>query len=190
MAKLIRLTAKSGKVSSILASRPLKFEKSFVGAKIEIVDAKTGVPLEHLQARVDGEDVILNFADNGSMLEARLEGAAHAMSSFFGISEMSSAEGNSSAVISASSEGSSSESVHDGGLSTGQIALGILGLGALGGIAAAVGGGGGPKDKSAPSAPTGLDLAAADDNGSSNSDNITTSTVPRQHLWHRFEVVI
>jgi hypothetical protein len=70
----------------------------------------------------------------------------------------------------------SSASEHDGDLSTVQIALGILGLGGLGGIVAAVGGGGGPKDIAAPSAPAGLDIAAADDTGSSSSDNITTAT--------------
>jgi hypothetical protein len=72
----------------------------------------------------------------------------------------------------------SSASEHDGDCSTVQTALAILGLGALGGIVAAVGGGGEPKDKAAPSAPAGLDIAAADDTGSSNSngDNITTAT--------------
>ncbi|WP_336951649.1 Ig-like domain-containing protein [Sphingobium aromaticivastans] len=58
------------------------------------------------------------------------------------------------------------------------LAFGILGgLAAVGGIAAAAGGGGGKaKDTSAPVAPTGLALAAADDTGSSSSDRITKQT--------------
>ncbi|WP_327754525.1 Ig-like domain-containing protein (plasmid) [Sphingobium sp. SJ10-10] len=56
--------------------------------------------------------------------------------------------------------------------------FGVLGgLAAVGGIAAAAGGGGGKaKDTTAPVAPTGLALAAADDSGSSSSDRITKQT--------------
>ena len=59
----------------------------------------------------------------------------------------------------------SSASEHIGGLPIVHIALGILRLGVLVGIVAAVGGG--HKDRAAPSAPTGFDLTGADDTGSS-----------------------
>jgi hypothetical protein len=52
---------------------------------------------------------------------------------------------------------------------------GLVGAGAIG-AGIALSGGGGPKDEIAPAAPRSLDLAAADDNGVSNSDNITTQT--------------
>jgi len=45
-----------------------------------------------------------------------------------------------------------------------------------GGVALAGGGGGGTKDTIAPVAPSGLDLAAEDDSGTSDTDNITNKT--------------
>ncbi|WP_221774187.1 beta strand repeat-containing protein [Novosphingobium flavum] len=55
--------------------------------------------------------------------------------------------------------------------------LGALGAGGLAvGLSGGKGGSGTPADTTAPSAPTGLALAAADDTGSSNSDRITNQT--------------
>ncbi len=193
MAKIIRLTAKNGMVREVPMGARIRLEAQFVGAKIEVVDVATGIAVSGARTRVEGKDVVLSFVEDGQEHETRLEGAAEGSSTEASATPSQdiqpSEDGGRPASEQASAPATAAPAEQNenqsGGLPGGTIALGVLGLGALGGLAAAAGGGSGGSgngggsggnDTTPPAAPTGLDLAAADDTGASNSDNVTRHT--------------
>ncbi len=139
------------------------------GGHIEIVDQATGLHVEGVRTIDASGNSVLSFEGPKGPVTLELSGAMGSYSPLF--SDLSFAEDTS--VVSGLGASAGGQG-GGGGPSMTPILLGILGLGALGGIAAAAGGA--PKDKTAPGAPSGLDLASADDTGSSNSDNVTSHT--------------
>ncbi|GEM_PF-3287502 len=159
------------------------------GANLEIVDSATGQHVRAQTAEASGQDVLLKFArpEGDILLElsgavsgfaAALSDAVAADAAAEAVDEGAQDTSDDSAAEDGGAVSDSSESGRGGGASP--VLLGILGLGALGGIAAAVSGGGSkdagdsdPGDVVAPPAPTSLILAADDDTGILDDDRIT-----------------
>jgi hypothetical protein len=174
MSKVIRLTSKTGLVKEVSFGAKVKLEGQFHGAKIELIDTKTGLKVAKAKVRIDGDDVVVSFVDNGQEQETRLEGSADgaviADNSAKGASGDTAPPSENQKGNTPASEANSFFDSFPGG----KIGLGVLGAGALGGLAVAFGGKG--KDTTPPAAPTGLDLAVADDSGSNNADDVTNQT--------------
>ena len=174
MSKVIRLTSKTGLVKEVSFGAKVKLEGQFHGAKIELIDTKTGLKVAKAKVRIDGDDVVVSFVDNGQEQETRLEGSADGA-----VIADNSAKGASGDTAppsenqNSNTPASEAKSFFDS-FPGGKIGLGVLGAGALGGLAVAFGGKG--KDTTPPAAPTGLDLAVADDSGSNNADDVTNQT--------------
>lgn len=151
------------------------------GAVLEIVDGETGAHVRAQSARPSDQGLLLKFATPEGDVALELTGA------IAGLAEaLSDVSADAAATAGADAEEAGAEAQSNDTAATGPaesgdadrggfspVLLGILGLGALGGIAAAVSGGGEDKDVTAPVAPTALDLADADDSGVSASDGIT-----------------
>jgi prefoldin subunit 5 len=153
------------------------------GARIEIIDTETGAPVHARSAQTTGEGLLLKFVTAEGEVALELSGdisafAAMPLDGQAATDAAAPADGEAAAPqAGATTEAASTDDGEDRGMSP--VLLGILGLGVLGGIAAAASGGGdkeAPKDTVAPNAPAGLDLASADDTGASTSDNITRNT--------------
>jgi hypothetical protein len=169
MAKIIRLTAKNGAVKEIPFVGKFKLDPQFLGAKVEVIDSVTGTWVSAVKVRVRGKNVDLSYSQDAQPQGAKPEGAAESQSS----SDLGSKDGSKSSDL------DTDDTEDDGAavLPSGSIPGTIIALGAvwLGGLVAFVASNGG-SDKTPPPAPTALDLAAADDTGSSNSDNVTSQT--------------
>jgi hypothetical protein len=76
MSKVIRLTSKNGLVKEVSFGAKIKLEGQFQGAKIEVIDTKTGLKVAKAKVRIDGDDVVVSFVENDQELETRLEGTA------------------------------------------------------------------------------------------------------------------
>jgi hypothetical protein len=176
MAKIIRLTTKNGAIKEIPFVGKFKLDPQFVGAKVEVIDSVTGAWVSAIKVRIRGKNVDLSYSQDAQPEEAKPEDATESR----GSSVVGSKDGSKSSDLDtgdtgdggASAQQQPSAALPSGGISGTTIALGVLGLGALGGIVAAAGG----SDKTPPPAPTALDLASADDTGASNSDNLTSQT--------------
>uniref|UniRef100_UPI003137C4FE Ig-like domain-containing protein n=1 Tax=Sandarakinorhabdus limnophila TaxID=210512 RepID=UPI003137C4FE len=175
MAKIIKLTAKNGMIKMVPFGAKIKVDPQFIGGKIEVVDVGTGAHISAVKYHAEGDDIVLSLNEDGQLREARLDGATEAAGNataddaapLANTGNVPQAQTN----VAENSQSKASEN-QSGGISMGTLALGALGLGALGGLAVVAGGG----DKKPPAAPTGLDLASADDTGASNSDNVTSQT--------------
>ncbi|WP_246337114.1 Ig-like domain-containing protein, partial [Sphingorhabdus rigui] len=175
MSKVIRLTSKNGLVKEVPFGAKAKLEGQFHGAKIEVIDTKTGLKVAKAKVRIDGDDVVVSFIDNGQEREARLEGAADGA-----VIDDNSVNAQSDTVAARSKNQdrdtqSADESDFRNSVHIGAIPLGMAAVGALGMFAIASGGKAKP-DTTPPTAPSGLDLAAADDSGSNNADDVTNQT--------------
>jgi len=153
------------------------------GARLEIVDSETGMHVRPDAANASEQGLLLTFAtvdgDVALELSGAVAGFAEALAEAAFADAAASADATAADQVSEEPEAdTASESGDDGaenraGFSP--VLLGILGLGALGGIATAVGSSGGSseKDTTPPAAPASLALAEADDTGASASDGIT-----------------
>ncbi|MCF8472958.1 MAG: hypothetical protein K9G27_09225, partial [Sphingomonadaceae bacterium] len=153
----------------------VKVDPQFVGAKIEVIDVGTGAHISAVKYHAEGDDIVLSLNEDGQLREARLEGASEAAGNAAtdDAAPLANTGGVPQAQTNAAQNSQSKASENQsGGISMGTLALGALGLGAIGGLVVVAGGGG----KKSPAAPTVLDLAAADDTGASNSDNVTSQT--------------
>jgi hypothetical protein len=178
MSKVIRLTSKNGMVKEVSFGAQIKLDGQFQGAKIEVFDIKTGLKVAKAKVRIDGDDVLVSFVDNGQEGEARLEGTASGAVSADNADNSAKASSENAAPSSKSQDRDIQTSDASGSRDSfpvGTIALGVAALGALGALASA-GGGKAKPDTTPPAAPTGLDLAAADDSGSDSADNVTNQT--------------
>ncbi len=66
MSKVIRLTSKTGLVKEVSFGAKVKLEGQFHGAKIELIDAKTGLKVAKAKVRIDGDDVVVSFVEVAS----------------------------------------------------------------------------------------------------------------------------
>ena len=55
MSKVIRLTSKYGLVKEVSFGTKVKLEGQFLGAKIEVIDSKTGFKVAKAKVRIDGD---------------------------------------------------------------------------------------------------------------------------------------
>lgn len=181
MAIIVRIVSADGKkaISQVLPGLPAKL-KVPAGAKVEVTDKETGQTMS-LAQYINSQDA------RGEKGEGSHHGAAVTVEP---AADWNDAQAwlDSLGQLSPSSEVGSTqqwfatEAKESGGKVFGfdQMALGLGGLAGAGAVAAAVGGGGGggggSKDTIAPAPPQLLDLAAADDTGTSSTDNITSKT--------------
>ena len=140
-------------------------------AKLLVVDDATGKPVKPVAARADNGDLVLDFG-NGFVLV--LEGGMVAAPGADAQAAAAALVSTDASVAGAGQVADSAPVTSQGGGISPLVAVG-LGVGALGGAGLALAGGG-KKDRTPPAAPTGLDLAAADDTGASDSDNLTRTT--------------
>lgn len=166
MALVAKISAKSGKtLRSVRLRKGVNVLSAEADAIITVVDDATGLAVDH--ARVVNKDgqVSVSVPDSYfAAMDAGAEGAGAAP------------------AATETTPAATGESGGEGGGGNGLL-YGLLGAGALGGLALAASGGGGksggstpPADTTAPAAPTGLALAAADDTGASSSDRVTSQT--------------
>ncbi|MBB3927098.1 hypothetical protein GGR43_002821 [Sphingobium jiangsuense] len=172
MALVARIASKSGKPVRVVALR--KGINKLVAdsdAVIDVVDEATGKTVDQAQFVRNGTDVSVSVPDALFAATADMAGQEAGAGA-------ATAAGDDAAAASAGAGAGAGAGEGAGGGSG--LAYGLLGAAALGGlVAAAAGGGGGsktPPDTTAPTAPTGLALAAADDSGASNSDRVTSQT--------------
>ncbi|MFN5127663.1 MAG: Ig-like domain-containing protein, partial [Sphingomonadaceae bacterium] len=185
MAKIIRLTAKNGAIKEIPFVGKFKLDPQFVGAKIEVIDSVTGAWVSAVKVHIRGKNVDLSYSQDAQPDEAKPEDATESQGcSDKDGSKSSDLDTGDTGDVGASAQQQPCAALPSRDNSETTIALGVLLLGGLGGIVAACGG----SDKTPtptpspspspppPPAPTALDLAAADDTGASNSDNVTSQT--------------
>lgn len=163
-----KISTRSGKLLRTVAlARGATVLVADKDAVVSIIDEATGKPVDGAHYVRHGGEVTVNVPDSAFAGNSAAMGEAAA-----GMAQDAAAPAESAP---ATAEGAGSGNGGGGGL-----VYGVLGgLAVAGGIAAAAGGGGGksaPKDTTAPSAPSALALAAADDSGASNSDRITNVT--------------
>ena len=191
MAKIIRLTAKNGAIKEIPFVDKFKLDPQFVGAKVEVIDSITGAWVSAVKVRIRGKNVDLSNSQDAQPDEAKPEDATESQGcSDKDGSKSSDLDTGDTGDVGASAQQQPCAALPSGDNSETTIALGVLLLGGLGGIVAAGGGSDKtpppaptpppaltrPPAPTPPPAPTALDLAAADDTGSSNSDNVTSQT--------------
>lgn len=178
MAVIVRIVSADGKkvITKTLPAVPAHL-KVPEGAKVEVVDKETGVktPLAvyvnmHANERTGDEgsegapQVTLETVQDWSVAEAWLDS----------MGELGDPETSSSEWFAPEAQEKDGQIF---GFDKNTLWIGgALGAGAVGAAVAASGGSSGPKDDTPPGAPRTLDLAAADDNGASATDNITTNT--------------
>lgn len=170
MALVAKISAKSGKtIRSVKLRKGANILAADADAVITVVDDATGLTVDHASIVHNKGEVSVSVPDSYfAALQETPEGAAA------GGADAAPAAENAAAASSGGGNG---------------LLYGLLGAGALGGIAAAAAGGGGgkssgstptptppPADTTAPAAPTSLALSAADDTGISNSDRVTNQT--------------
>jgi len=205
MAVIVRITSADGKkvITQTLPNVPKAIEVP-EGATVEVIDEASGRPIP-VQARHDddapprdNDDADANVARNAdvdapaieivtasSWPAAELALTGLAGQTMGGLGEAMDLVLADIATIDAASEDLTWQSANYGDGGTSALLYGALGLAALVGAVVLIsddddnadgdnGGDGG--DTVAPDAPTGLDLAAEDDDGDSDSDNITTIT--------------
>ncbi|MFO0111645.1 MAG: hypothetical protein ACK519_04260, partial [Sphingomonadaceae bacterium] len=203
MAKIIRLTAKNGAIKEIPFVGKFKLDPQFVGAKIEVIDSVTGAWVSAVKVHIRGKNVDLSYSQDAQPDEAKPEDATESQGcSDKDGSKSSDLDTGDTGDVGASAQQQPCAALPSRDNSETTIALGVLLLGGLGGIVAACGGSDKtptptpspspsppppptptppptpppPPAPSPPPAPTALDLAAADDTGASNSDNVTSQT--------------
>jgi hypothetical protein len=152
------------------------------GEKIEIVDSATGAHVQAYSVKAHGKGLMLKFAMPEGDVALELSGDISAFAAVAAddaaAADAAADQSNDGAAEDSSSEDRAAAQGEGGSGGFSPVLLGVLGVGALGGIAAALSGGkkNEPADTTAPAAPSALDLAAADDSGLSDSDNITRNT--------------
>ncbi|MCB2077841.1 MAG: choice-of-anchor I family protein [Novosphingobium sp.] len=199
MAVIVRIVSADGQkvVTRVLPAVPSKL-KVPAGAIVEIVDEATGrkIPLG-----LDRDDADRKFHERHSGEESEelvhVETVANWPADDTPVSELA-ADGEFAALVSGSggfeaaeisyssyqSDDGDGGGLFDGGSST--LLFGLLGVAVIGGAILLLtddsdkndddDNGGETPDTTAPDAPTGLDLDAADDTGASDSDNVTNKT--------------
>lgn len=183
MALIIRIVSADGKtvVSKTLPALPNHI-KVPPGAKVEVVDKDTGhkssLP-EYINAHA-GETGEKGTGNDGSA-NVTIESVNNWPEAIAWLDSLASAaEGTDMGDLPTDTwYAPTAEQEHGQVLGYDQNTLiigGVIGAAAIGGGVALSGGGGGSRDTIAPVAPTGLDLAAADDLGSATDDNITNKT--------------
>ncbi|MDH4398175.1 Ig-like domain-containing protein, partial [Sphingorhabdus sp.] len=179
MTKLIRITAANGTIKNVALSARVKLEPPFVGAKVEIVDAATGALVSGIKSKIVGKDLVLSFTENGKKKAVKVEDAAESAASSEQTETEAASSGGGGADVSTQLDtsparaGNTQGADRATGLSGTTIGLGLAGLGVVGGLVATLAK---SKDTLPPAAPTGLDLAAGDDSGTDNADNVTNQT--------------
>jgi hypothetical protein len=179
MTKLIRITAANGTIKNVALSARVKLEPPFVGAKIEIVDAATGALVSGIKSKIVGKDLVLSFTENGKKKAVKVEDAAESAASSEQTETEAASSGGGGADVSTQPDtsparaGNTQGADRATGLSGTTIGLGLAGLGVVGGLVATLAK---SKDTLPPAAPTVLALAAGDDSGTDNADNVTNQT--------------
>ncbi|WP_303795416.1 Ig-like domain-containing protein, partial [Sandarakinorhabdus limnophila] len=189
MTKLIRVTAANGTIKNVGLSARVKREPPFVGAKVEIVDAATGAIVSGVKSKIIGKDLVLSFTESGKKKTVKVEDAAKSAASSEQKETEAASSGGSGADVSMQPDtsparaGNTQGADRATGLSGATIGLGLAGLGVVGGLVAALAKSSAASsvlaitvDATPPAAPTVLDLAAGDDSGTNNADNVTNQT--------------
>jgi hypothetical protein len=165
MALVAKISAKSGKtLRSVKLRKGVNVLTTNADVLVTVVDDVTGLTVDQAKIVHKGGEVSVSVPDSyfAAMQDAPEEGAA-------------------AGGAPTSSDAPLAPAAESGGNG---LLYGVLGAGALGGIAAAAasGGGGGKSttptsaDTIPPAAPTALALAAADDTGASSADRVTSQT--------------
>ncbi|MCB2061713.1 MAG: Ig-like domain-containing protein [Novosphingobium sp.] len=182
MALIIRIVSADGKtiVSKTLPALPNHI-KVPPGAKVEVIDKETGhkssLP-QYINAHAGetGED----GEGNDGSANVTLETVSNWPEAIAWLDSLAAASEGTDMGDLPTSTWYAPEANQDHGKVMGYdqntlLIGGVIGAGVIGG-AIALGGGGGTSDTIAPVAPTGLDLATADDLGSASDDNVTNKT--------------
>jgi len=135
MANIIRLTAKNGAIKEIPFVGKFKLDPQFLGAKVEVIDSVTGAWVSAVKVRIRGKNVDLSYSQDAQPDEAKPEVANESQSS----SDVGLKDGSKSSDLDDDDDDDVGALVPlpSKDISEIAIALGILWLGALGGIVAA-----------------------------------------------------
>jgi hypothetical protein len=181
MTLIARISVKSGKaVRTVALRKGMNVLSVDADASVTVIDEATGKVVEGAHFVRNGSEVSVTVPDSYFSASGDALGDAGSAAG----ASTAGAAGSADAALPPPGSGSGGGAAGGGsGGGDGGLIYGVLGgLAVAGGAVAASGGGGGgngnktPTDTTAPSAPTGLALAAADDHGSSNSDLITNLT--------------